>query len=221
MAAPNMNLRDPPIYRIKRGADHPRTGDKWKIYPMYDYAHVLTDALEAITHSLCTLEFEAHRPLYEWIVENLPVPARPRQIEFSRLNLQYCVVSKRKLIQLVTEGHVSGWDDPRMPTICGLRRRGVPPEALRLFVERTGVSKADNNIDYTILEDCMRETLEDSTPRAFAVLDPIRVVVTTWPEGEVDMVEGPMHPKRPELGMRQIPFSRTLYIERADFSEDP
>ena len=221
MQAANMNLRDPAIYRVKRNAEHPMTGQKWKVYPMYDYAHVLTDALEGITHSLCTLEFEDHRPLYEWILANLPVPSTPRQIEFSRLNLQYCVVSKRKLIKLVTDNHVSGWDDPRMPTLCGLRRRGVPPEAVRLFIERTGVSKADNNIDYSILEDCARETLDMAATRAMAVLDPIRVVVTTWPEGEVDMLEGPMHPKLPELGKRSVPFSRTLLIERTDFEEDP
>jgi glutaminyl-tRNA synthetase len=159
--------------------------------------------------------------LYDWILDNVPAPARPRQIEFSRLNLQYCVVSKRKLIKLVTDGHVSGWDDPRMPTLCGLRRRGVPPEALHLFVERTGVSKADNNIDYSILEDCVREILDPIVPRAFAVLDPIRVVLTTWPEDEVDMVEGPKHPKLPDLGKRQIPFTRNLLIERTDFEEVP
>ena len=221
MEAANMNLRDPAIYRVKRNAEHPQTGQKWKVYPMYDYAHVLTDALEGITHSLCTLEFEDHRPLYDWILANLPVPHTPRQIEFSRLNLQYCVVSKRKLIKLVTDGHVSGWDDPRMPTLCGLRRRGVPPEAVRLFVERTGVSKADNNIDYSVLEDCAREILDPAASRAMAVLDPIRVVVTTWPEGEVDMLEGPMHPKLPELGKRSVPFSRTLLIERTDFAEEP
>jgi len=221
MASPNINMRDPVIYRIKRNAEHPMTGAKWKVYPMYDYAHVLTDSLEGITHSLCTLEFEDHRPLYDWILEQLPVPSRPRQIEFSRLNLQYCVVSKRKLIQLVREGHVSGWDDPRMPTICGLRRRGVPPEALRLFVDRTGVSKADNNIDYSVLEDCTRESLDAVAPRAMAVLDPIRVVITTWPEGVVDMLEAPMHPKVPELGKRSIPFSGTILIDRVDFEEEP
>ena len=149
------------------------------------------------------------------------MPCTPRQIEFSRLNLQYCVVSKRKLIKLVTDGHVAGWDDPRMPTLCGLRRRGVPPEALRLFVERTGVSKADNNIDYSVLEDCAREVLDASTPRAFAVIDPIKVTITTWPEDEVDVLEGPMHPKLPELGQRSVPFSRTLLIERSDFEEVP
>jgi len=222
MKSPNMNMRDPTIYRVKRDAEHPRTGTKWKIYPMYDYAHVLTDSQEYITHSMCTLEFEDHRPLYDWILNNTPgVPAYPRQIEFSRLNLQYCVVSKRKLIKLVTEGHVSGWDDPRMPTLCGLRRRGVPPKALQLFVERMGVSKADNSIDYSILEDCVREILDPSVPRAFAVLDPIRVVVTSWPEDEVDMLDGPMHPKVPELGRRQVAFSRNLLIDRDDFSEDP
>ena len=221
MAAPNINLRDPVCYRIKRDAEHPRTGTRWNVYPMYDFAHVLTDALEGITHSLCTLEFEDHRPLYDWILDQLPVPSRPRQIEFSRLNLQYCVVSKRKLIQLVQEGHVAGWDDPRMPTIRGLRRRGVPPEAMRLFIERTGVSKADNNIDYSVLEDCTREVLDASAPRAMGVLDPIRVVITTWPEGKVDMLEAPMHPKIPELGKRSIPFTRNLLIDRADFEEEP
>jgi len=223
MSSPNINLRDPAIYRIKRDAVHPRTGDKWKVYPMYDFAHVLTDALEGITHSLCTLEFEDHRPLYDWCLDQLgdQLPARPRQIEFSRLNLQYCVVSKRKLIQLVRENHVSGWDDPRMSTIRGLRRRGVPPQALRLFVERTGVSKADNNIDYSVLDECVRETLDGTAPRAMAVIDPIKVVVTTWPEDEVDMLEAPMHPKLPELGMRSIPFTRNILIERSDFEEEP
>mmetsp|Transcript_21750 Transcript_21750/g.72033 ORF Transcript_21750/g.72033 Transcript_21750/m.72033 type:complete len:612 (-) Transcript_21750:1242-3077(-) len=220
MASPNMNLRDPTIYRIKRSATHPQTGDKWKVYPMYDFAHSLTDALEGITHSLCTTEFEAHRPLYDWIVANTPgVPCTPRQIEFSRLNLQYCVLSKRKLIQLVREGHVSGWDDPRMPTLVGLRRRGVPPEAIRLFVDRTGVSKALNNIDYSVLEDCVRASLDSKAARVMAVLDPLRVTVTSWPEGEVEMLEGAVHPKRPELGMRQVPFSRSLLIERSDFDE--
>jgi len=209
------------IYRIKADAEHPQTGRKWKVYPMYDYAHVLTDALEGVTHSLCTLEFQDHRPLYDWILAQLPVPCTPRQIEFSRLNLQYTVVSKRKLIKLVTEGVVSGWDDPRMSTLRGIRRRGVPPEAVKLFIERTGVSKADNNIDLSVFEDCVRETLDPLAPRAMAVLDPLRVVITTWPEGEVDMLTGPMHPKRPELGERKIPFTRTILVERDDFSEDP
>ena len=223
MSSPNINMRDPPAYRIKRNSEHPRTGTQWKVYPMYDYAHPLTDALESITHSLCTLEFEDHRPLYDWLMDNLAdqLPARPRQIEFSRLNLQYCVVSKRKLLQLVNEGHVAGWDDPRMPTIRGLRRRGVPPEAMRLFVERTGVSKADNNIDYSVLEDCARECLDSSAPRAMAVLEPLRVVVTSWPESQVDNLDAPMHPKLPELGRRAIPFTRTLLIERTDFEEAP
>lgn len=221
MSSPNLNLRDPTIYRIKREAEHPQTGTTWKVYPMYDYAHCLTDALEGVTHSLCTLEFEDHRPLYDWVLDNLPVPARPVQTEFSRLNLQYTVVSKRKLLKLVTGGHVKGWDDPRMPTLCGLRRRGIPPEALRLFVERTGVSRADNNIDYGVLEDCVRETLDPVVPRAMAVLRPLRVVVTTWPENEVDMLSGQAHPKREELGTRQIPFTRTIFIDRDDFNEDP
>mmetsp|Transcript_14820 Transcript_14820/g.24725 ORF Transcript_14820/g.24725 Transcript_14820/m.24725 type:complete len:621 (+) Transcript_14820:79-1941(+) len=221
MSSPNMNMRDPAIYRIKRSSEHPQTGTHWKVYPMYDYAHCLTDALEGITHSLCTTEFEAHRPLYDWILEQLPVPCRPRQIEFSRLNLQYTVLSKRKLIALVKEGHVNGWDDPRMPTLCGLRRRGFPAEALRLFVERMGVSKAESNIDYTLLEDCVREKLDFTAPRAIAVLDPLLVTITTWPEDEVEMLPGAVHPKRPELGDRQLPFSRRLLIERSDFEEDP
>lgn len=175
MSSPNMNLRDPAIYRIKRDAEHPQTGRKWKVYPMYDYAHSLNDALEGITHSLCTTEFEAHRPLYDWVVANVPTGCVPRQIEFSRLNLQYTVLSKRKLIQLVREGHVRGWDDPRMPTLVGLRRRGVPAEAIRLFVDRTGVSKAENNIDYSVLEDCARATLDADAPRVMAVLEPLKV----------------------------------------------
>lgn len=222
MSSPNMNLRDPAIYRIKRDAEHPMTGTEWNIYPMYDYAHVLTDALEGITHSLCTTEFEAHRPLYEWVLANVDgLPATPRQIEFSRLNLEYTVLSKRKLIQLVTQQHVSGWDDPRLPTLCGLRRRGVPPAAIRLFVERTGVSKAENNIDYSVLEDCVRAVLDPEAPRAMGVLEPLKLTITNWPEGEVDMCEGPVHPKLPELGMRQIPFSGSILIERGDFAEEP
>jgi len=221
MSSGNINLRDPVIYRMKNDADHPQTGTKWKVYPTYDYAHVLTDALEGVTHSLCTLEFEDHRPLYEWILQQLPVPCTPRQIEFSRLNLQYLVVSKRRLIQLVQEGHVDGWDDPRMPTICGLRRRGVPPEAIRLFVERTGVSKSDNNIDLSVLEDCIRETLDPVVPRAMAVLEPLRVVITDWAEGETDLLTAPKHPKLESLGQRKIPFSRVILIDRDDFSENP
>jgi len=221
MTSPNMNMRDPAIYRIKSDANHPLTGDKWKVYPMYDYAHCITDALEGITHSLCTTEFEDHRPLYDWVIERLPVPCTPRQIEFSRLNLQYTVLSKRKLIQLVTEKHVSGWDDPRMPTLCGLRRRGVPPAAVRLFVDRVGVSKAEGTIDLSVFEDCIRQTLETEAPRAMAVLKPLRVTITTWPEDEVEMLEGAVHPKRPELGVRKVPFSRTLLIERTDFEEEP
>jgi len=222
MAAGNMNLRDPPIYRIKRDADHPMTGTLWNVYPMYDYAHALTDAIEGVTHSLCTLEFENHRELYDWVVRECTVPCTPRQIEFSRLNLQYTVLSKRRLIQLVeTPGIVNGWDDPRMPTISGLRRRGVPPAAIKLFVERTGVSKADNNIDYTVLEECVRESLDPQVPRAMAVLDPLKVTITNWPEGEVDQLEVPIHPKRPEMGTRILPFDGTLYIERDDYSEEP
>lgn len=225
MASPNMNMRDPTIYRIKRDSTHPMTGDKWSVYPMYDYAHALTDALEGITHSLCTLEFENHRELYDWVVrETAPYrapPTTPRQIEFSRLNLQYTVLSKRRLIQLVANKHVNGWDDPRLPTISGLRRRGVPPGAIRLFVERTGVSKADNNIDYAVLEDCVREVLDPAAPRAMAVIEPLKVTITNWPEGSVDHLEVPVHPKKPEMGSRTLPFDGTLYIEREDFKEEP
>lgn len=221
MASPNMNMRDPAIYRIKRDADHPQVGKKWKVYPMYDYAHVLTDAFEGITHSLCTTEFEAHRPLYDWVLDHVSTPSRPRQIEFSRLNLQWTVLSKRKLITLVQEGHVDGWDDPRMPTICGLRRRGVPAAAIANFVTSLGVSKAEGTIDYSIFEDAVRASLDFEAPRVMAVLKPLRVVITTWPEDEVEMLEGAVHQKRPELGTRSLPFSRTLLIERSDFEEEP
>lgn len=183
MASPNINMRDPALYRIKHES-HPETGDKWCIYPMYDFSHPISDALEGITHSLCTLEFEDHRPLYDWTIEKLLptglIQANPRQIEFSRLNLQYTVLSKRKLIQLVQENHVSGWDDPRMPTLSGVRRRGFPPEALRLFCERVGISKSDSNIDFGEMENCVREVLDSSSSRAFAVLDPLKVTITNW-----------------------------------------
>ena len=225
MASPNMNLRDPVIYRIVTSAAHPITGNEWSVYPMYDYAHCISDAVERITHSCCTLEFEDHRPLYDWILEKLSgaslVPCRPQQIEFSRLNLAYTVLSKRKLIQLVEGGHVDGWDDPRLPTVAGIRRRGYTPEALRLFCERVGISKVDSTIDMTVLEDCARATLEDRASRAFAVLRPLRLVVTNWPEGEVEHFEVPAHPKRPELGMRSIPFSGELLIEASDFELEP
>lgn len=221
-SSPNLNLRDPTIYRIKH-ATHPITGDQWCIYPMYDYAHAISDAMEEITHSLCTLEFEDHRPLYEWVINSLkpshllPKDTKPKQIEFSRLNLQYTILSKRKLIQLVNENHVTGWDDPRMPTICGLRRRGYPPEAIRLFCDRIGISKAENNIDILVLEECVREVLDDKSFRAFAVLNPLKVTITNWDDDKVEYFDIDNHPKKPELGKRTIPFTRELYIDADDF----
>jgi len=226
MSAANMNLRDPTLYRIKRAA-HPMTGDKWCIYPMYDYAHAVSDALEAITHSLCSLEFADHRPLYDWLLDALSpsglIPPlsekgwRPVQTEFSRLNLQYTVLSKRKLIQLVTEKHVEGWDDPRMPTISGVRRRGFPAEAIKLFCDRTGISKAENNIDWAVLEDCVRETLDNTAPRAFALQDPIKVTITNLPEETTEVFQPENHPKQPNLGSRQVPFCKHLLLDRDDF----
>ncbi len=220
MASPNINLRDPVIYRIRR-AHHHRTGDKWCIYPMYDYAHAISDAIEGITHSLCTLEFEDHRPLYDWVLENLNTPSRPRQIEFSRLNLNYTVMSKRKLLELVEKKYVWGWDDPRMPTIMGMRRRGFTPEALRDFAERVGVTKKENCIEMSFLESCIREDLDRRAPRAMAVLRPLKVVITNYPEGQVEEFDVPNHPQRPEMGTRKVPFARTIYIEQDDFMENP
>ncbi|HSK10406.1 MAG TPA: glutamine--tRNA ligase/YqeY domain fusion protein [Vicinamibacterales bacterium] len=220
MASPNLNLRDPVLYRI-RHATHHRTGDTWCIYPMYDYTHAISDALEHITHSLCTLEFEDHRPLYDWTVENLPVPSRPRQIEFARLNLTYTVMSKRKLLQLVQEGVVSGWDDPRMPTIVGLRRRGYTPEAVRQFASRIGVAKRENLVDVALLEDAVRDDLNKRARRAMAVLRPLRLVIENYPEGQVEEIEIPVNPEDPSMGVRRAPFSRELYIEQDDFREDP
>ncbi len=220
MASPNINLRDPVIYRIRK-VTHQRTGNEWCLYPMYDYTHCLSDALEGITHSLCTLEFEDHRPLYDWVLNQLEVPCHPRQIEFSRLNLQYTVLSKRRLIQLVEEGHVSGWDDPRMPTISGLRRRGYTPESLQLFAERIGISKAENNIYMSVLEDCIREDLDPKAPRAMAVLRPLKVVLLNWPEDQVEELDAPVHQQFPERGRRPIPLSREIFIEEDDFEEDP
>ena len=220
MASPNLNLRDPVLYRI-RHASHHRTGDKWCIYPMYDYTHAISDALEHITHSLCTLEFEDHRPLYDWTVENLPVPSRPRQIEFARLNLTYTVMSKRKLLQLVQDGVVSGWDDPRMPTIVGLRRRGFTPEAIREFASRVGVAKRENLVDVALLEDALRDDLNRRAPRAMVVLRPLRVVIENYPEGQVEEIEVPVNPEDPSMGVRKVPFSRELYIEQDDFREVP
>ena len=220
MASPNINLRDPVIYRIRK-VTHQRTGNEWCLYPMYDYTHCLSDALEGITHSLCTLEFEDHRPLYDWVLDQLDVPCRPRQIEFSRLNLQYTVLSKRRLIQLVEEGHVSGWDDPRMPTISGLRRRGYTPESLQLFAERIGISKAENNIYMSVLEDCIREDLDSKAPRAMAVLRPLKVVLLNWPEDQEEELDAPVHQQFPDRGRRPIPMSREIFIEEDDFDEDP
>ena len=220
MASPNINLRDPVIYRIRK-VTHQRTGNKWCLYPMYDYTHCLSDALEGITHSLCTLEFEDHRPLYDWVLNQLDVPCHPRQIEFSRLNLQYTVLSKRRLIQLVEEGRVSSWDDPRMPTISGLRRRGYTPESLQLFAERIGISKAENNIYMSVLEDCIREDLDPKAPRAMAVLRPLKVVLLNWPEDQVEELDAPVHQQFPERGRRPIPMSHEIFIEEDDFDEDP
>ncbi len=225
MASPNINLRDPAMYRI-RHATHHRTGDHWCIYPTYDWAHGVSDALENITHSLCTLEFEDHRPLYDWFNERLAEAGLlqrplPQQIEFARLNLTYVVLSKRKLIQLVEERHVDGWDDPRMPTLVGARRRGFTPEGFRIFAERIGVSKADSWIEFSILEDCMREHLNEVAPRRTAVLDPIKLVIENYPEGKEEETEAPNHPQKPEWGKRRAPFSRELWIEREDFSENP
>ena len=220
MAHPNLNLRDPVLYRIVH-AEHHRTGNQWCIYPMYDYTHGQSDAIEHITHSLCTLEFENHRALYDWFLENLPVPSRPRQIEFSRLNLNYTVMSKRKLLQLVNEGRVSGWDDPRMPTISGIRRRGYPPEAIRQFCRTIGITKVESTNDIALLESAVREVLNRTAPRFMAVLDPIRVVVTNYPEDLVEEMEAVNNPEDPGAGVRTVPFCRELYIEREDFLENP
>jgi len=219
MASPNINLRDPALYRI-RHVRHQTTGDTWCIYPMYDFAHTLSDAFEGITHSLCTLEFEDHRPLYNWFLDELQPPHRPRQIEFSRLNLAYTITSKRKLNALVTEKIVSGWDDPRMPTIAGMRRRGYPAAALRDFVHRAGVTKKDKLIEMGMLENSVREALGDPAPRRMAVLRPLRVVLTNYPEGQVETMEAANHPNDPSMGTRDVPFSRELWIEQDDFMED-
>ena len=220
MASPNINMRDPVLYRIRR-AHHHRTGDAWCIYPMYDFAHPPSDAIEKITHSLCTLEFEDHRPLYDWLIENLPVPARPQQIEFARLNLTYTVMSKRKLLELVAEGHVNGWDDPRMPTIVGMRRRGYTPAAIRTFCDRIGVAKRENIVDVALLEHAVREDLNRRAPRVMAVVDPLRVVIENYPQGQTEEFEVANNPEDPSAGVRPVPFSRVLYIEREDFREDP
>ncbi len=220
MASPNLNMRDPVLYRILR-ATHHRTGDKWCIYPMYDFAHPLSDYIENITHSICTLEFEDHRPLYDWVLEACNIKNGPQQIEFARLNLTYTVMSKRKLRQLVEENYVDGWDDPRMPTISGLRRRGYTPESIRDFCERIGVAKANSTVDIALLEHCLRDDLNKKAPRVMAVLRPLKVVIENYPEGRVENLEAEYNPDNPELGSRVIPFSRVLYIEQEDFMENP
>src|SRR5262249_6652844 len=218
--SPNLNMRDPVLYRIRR-AHHHRTGDAWCIYPMYDYAHPLSDAFERITHSICTLEFEDHRPLYDWLIRNVPLPGHPQQIEFARLNLTYTVMSKRRLLQLVSEGHVTGWDDPRMPTISGMRRRGYTPAAIRAFCEEVGVAKRENVIDVRLLEFFLREDLNTHAPRAMAVLRPLKVVLENYPEAQVEDMDVVNNPEDPSAGTRKVPFSRVLYIEQDDFLEDP
>jgi glutaminyl-tRNA synthetase len=222
MASPNMNMRDPVIYRI-RHVHHQRTGNRWCIYPMYDYTHCISDALENITHSLCTLEFEDHRPLYDWVLDQLQekVPCHPQQIEFARLNLTYTVMSKRKLIELVESELVDGWDDPRLSTLAGVRRRGYTPRAIQLFAERIGVSKADSWIDMGILEDCLREDLNESAPRRIAVLKPLKLIIDNYPEEQVEDCFAPNHPQQPEWGKRSVPLSKMLYIEQDDFMEEP
>lgn len=218
MASPNMNLRDPILYRIRKESHH-QTGDKWCIYPNYDFAHGQEDAIEGVTHSICTLEFADHRPLYEWFIENLPVPSKPRQYEFGRLNINYTVTSKRKLKQLVDEGHVSGWNDPRMPTISGMRRRGYSAQAIRKFCDSLAVAKTDGTVDMAQFEFFVREDLNDNAARAMCVMNPLKLVITNFPEGEVEMLTAAVHPQK-DLGDRQLPFTRELFIDRSDFSED-
>ena len=220
LASGNFNMRDPALYRI-RNIEHHRQGNKWCIYPMYDFAHPIQDALEGITHSLCSLEFEDHRPLYDWVVDNVSVPSKPRQIEFARLGINYTVMSKRKLRRMVEEGRVSGWDDPRMPTLCGLRRRGYTPGSIRDFCERIGVAKASSTVEYGLLEHCLREDLNAHAQRAMAVLRPIKLTVTNYPEGKSETVEVENNPGNPEAGSREVSFSRNLYIEAEDFLETP
>ena len=220
MASPNINMRDPTLYRILK-APHHRTGESWCIYPMYDFTHCLSDALEGITHSLCTLEFEDHRPLYDWALDALPVPSHPQQIEFARLNLTYTVMSKRKLLTLVTDQYVSGWDDPRMPTLAGLRRRGYTPQSLRTFCERIGLAKRNSTVDYAMLEHCIREELNQTAPRVMAVLRPLRVVIDNYPQDQIEHLDAINNPEDASAGTRQVPFSRVIYIEREDFREEP
>jgi glutaminyl-tRNA synthetase len=220
MASGNINMRDPVLYRILH-ATHPRTGDAWCIYPSYDYAHGQSDAIEGVTHSLCTLEFADHQPLYNWFLDNLPVPSRPRQIEFARLNIDYTVLSKRVLTTLVRDGNVSGWDDPRMPTIAGLRRRGVPPEAIRAFAAAIGVARADSRVDVAMFDNAVREALNKTSARRMAVLRPLKVVIENYPEGQTEQLEAINNPEDPSAGARRVTFGRELYIERDDFMEDP
>ncbi|MCZ6771956.1 MAG: glutamine--tRNA ligase/YqeY domain fusion protein [Proteobacteria bacterium] len=220
MASPNINMRDPTLYRIRKSVHH-RTGERWKIYPLYDYTHCVSDAMEGITHSLCTLEFEDHRPLYDWVLDHLDVPCHPQQIEFARLELNFTITSKRKLLELVEQGHVSGWDDPRLPTLKGMRRRGYPPAAIRDFCDRVGVTKKQTVIDMGVLENCVREELDRTAPRAMVVLDPVKLVIDNFPEDEVEWLSIPNHPKNESFGRRQIPLTREIYIERNDFMVDP
>ena len=219
MSSPNINLRDPTLYRIRHGVIHHQTGEAWCIYPMYDYTHPISDALEGITHSLCTLEFEDHRPLYDWVLDNISIPCHPQQIEFSRLNLQYTVVSKRKLTELVSEGFVEGWDDPRMPTLAGMRRRGYTPASIRDFCDRIGITKSDNTVEMGVLENSIREDLNRIAPRRMAVLKPLKVVITNYPEDRVEELQAPNHPQDESMGQRTIPFSREIYIDEEDFRE--
>jgi glutaminyl-tRNA synthetase len=220
MASPNMNMRDPAMYRIMH-AEHPRTGNKWCVYPMYDFAHGQSDAIEGVTHSLCSLEFEIHRPLYDWFIDNLPVPSRPRQIEFARLNITYTVLSKRVLLRLVKEGHVRGWDDPRMPTISGLRRRGFPAEGIRDFAAIAGVGKSDSVLEVGMLEHVVRDVLNRKSARRFAVLAPLKVVIENYPKGQTEEMDVANNPEDPSAGTRRVPFTRELWVEREDFMEDP
>ena len=220
MASPNINMRDPVVYRIRNAAHH-RTGDEWHIYPMYDWAHGISDAIEGVTHSLCTLEFEDHRPLYDWFLDNIPAPCHPRQIEFARGNLDYTVMSKRRLRELVEEGYVSGWDDPRMPTLAGLRRRGFTPEAIRAFWTELGISKTESTIPMGVLENAVRNDLNVRAPRTMAVLDPLKVILTNFPEGETEWLEAPVHPQNEAMGTRRVALTREIWIERSDFMEDP
>ena len=220
MASPNMNMRDPTLYRIRHGVIHHQTGEEWCIYPMYDFTHPISDALEGITHSLCTLEFEDHRPLYDWVLDNISIDCHPQQIEFSRLNLQYTVVSKRKLTELVTDQHVSGWDDPRMPTLAGLRRRGFTPASIREFCHRIGVTKADNSVEMGMLESCIREDLDANAARRMAVINPLKVTITNYPEDKVEVLKAANHPKDESFGEREIFLTREIYIDKEDFREE-